>query len=473
MSLIPVIGLEIHAELLTETKIFCSCANKFGEKPNTLVCPVCSGMPGTLPTLNKEAFLLAVKAGLVFYCKINNKSSFDRKNYFYPDLPKGYQITQYYHPLCENGFIALNNKKFNIERIHLEEDAGKLIHKNNSTIIDLNRCGVPLIEIVTKPDFRSAEEVCLFIREISARLKYAEICDARLEEGSLRVDVNISVRDENSSVLGTRAEIKNLNSLKSVTKAIEYEFNRQCSLISKGEKILPETRRYNENTGKTTAMRIKEKPSDYRYFPEPDLPKIYISEQKINEIKTALPEMPQVRISRYISEYGISECDAVLLTNDRAVSDFFEACLLIYMSPKTTAKIILGDIFRNMNEQKLKKIPLLPKNVAECAKLLDDKQITGNALSEIVKIMFEKEEAPYKIAVKNNFLIKENKAEIERIVIEVLSSNKKAVDEYNGGKKKAFAFLMGQAMRNCEKGTNPKTVTEILENILPTFSRNG
>ncbi len=473
MSLIPVIGLEIHAELLTKTKIFCSCANKFGEKSNTLVCPICSGMPGTLPMLNKEAFLLAVKAGLVLDCKINSKSSFDRKNYFYPDLPKGYQITQYYHPLCENGYIDINNKRFNIERIHIEEDAGKLIHEKRSTLIDLNRCGVPLIEIVTKPDFNSAEEVCLFIREISSRLKYADVCDARLEEGSLRVDVNISAKDENSSILGTRTEIKNLNSLKSVAKAIEYEFNRQCLILSKGEEIICETRRYNENSAKTESMRIKEKPSDYRYFPEPDIPAICISDDEINNAKKLLPKMPKERIEEYKELYGISEQDAVLLTNDKAISDFFEAVISEYRSPKTITKIILGYIFRNMNELKLKKIPLLPKNVANCAKLLDDKKITGNALSEIVALMFKNNDPPIEIAKKNNFLIKDNKEEIEKIVSEVLSKNRKAVNEYNSGKKKAFAFLMGQVIRNCEKGTNPKSVTKILENNLSTFSDNS
>ena len=474
MNCIPVIGLEIHAELLTKTKIFCSCKNEFGKETNTLVCPICSGMPGSLPVLNKKAVELAIKSGLVLDCKINNNSSFDRKNYFYPDLPKGYQITQFYHPICENGYVMINDKKIEIERIHLEEDAGKLIHCDDSSLIDYNRCGVPLIEIVTKPDFRSSTDVCDFIREISLRLKYADICDAKLEQGSLRVDINISVMEENSSIFGTRAEIKNLNSIKAIAQAIEYEIKRQSDLILNGEKVKLETRRFDENSEKTISMRTKESVSDYRYFPEPDLPSLHVTDEEISYLKKQLPEMPQQRLSRYINVYNLSYDEAQLIINRKTISDFYDTAVLLYPSYKTIANIILIEINRNLNQKDItfENIPFKPDAVSEIAKLYDDKKISKNALCEIIKLMFENDKKPYDIAVSNNLLMQDNTEDIDSSVKKIISENKQAVNEYNNGNNKAFTFLMGQVMRKAGKGTNPNTVTKLLKQNLSTFLSN-
>ena len=468
MNFIPVIGLEIHAELLTKTKIFCSCENKFGEEPNTLVCPVCTGMPGTLPVLNKNAVELAIKAGLILDCKINNYSSFDRKNYFYPDLPKSYQITQFYHPLCGNGHIEINDKKIVIERIHLEEDAGKLLHDKDISIIDYNRCGVPLIEIVTAPDFRSADEVCDFVREISLRLKYADICDSKLEQGSLRVDLNISVMEENQNSFGTRAEIKNLNSLKSIKQAIEYETERQSSLVQNSQKVLLETRRFDEKTGTTISMRPKETKGDYRYLPEPDLPQLFITDIEIEKIKNKIPTMPHDRLSKYINVYNLTPYEANLIIEDKEVSDFFDSSVSYYTSYKTICNIILNEVNRYLNKNNLKfsEINITPLDIAEAAELYDDKSITKGALSKIVDIMIKTGDNPKTIAKSLNLLLDNNSIDIENVVKTVVIENSQASEEYSKGNKKAFTYLMGQVMRKLGNGANPETVIKVLEKQL-------
>lgn len=468
MKFIPVIGLEIHAELLTKTKIFCSCENKFGEKPNTLVCPICTGMPGTLPVLNRKAVELAVKTGLILDCKINNYSSFDRKNYFYPDLPKAYQITQFYHPLCENGHIKINDKKFVIERIHLEEDAGKLLHDKDISIIDYNRCGVPLIEIVTAPDFRSADEVCNFVREISLRLKYADVCDAKLEQGSLRVDLNISVMKEAQNVFGTRAEIKNLNSLKSIKQAIDYEIERQTSLIQNSQEVLLETRRFDEKTGKTVSMRAKETKGDYRYLHEPDLPALFVSDIEIEKIKKEIPTMPNDRLAKYINVYKLTPREANLIIEDKTVSDFYDSAVSYYSSYKTICNIILNEINRCINKNNLKfsEINITPLDIAETAKLYDEKMISKSALSTIIDTMIKTGDNPKIIAKSVNLFLNNNSTDIESIVKTVLSYNSQAVIEYSQGNKKAFTYLMGQVMRTLGKGANYEIVIKVLENQL-------
>ncbi len=474
MKLVPVIGLEIHAELLTKTKIFCSCENKFGVEPNTLVCPICSGMPGTLPSLNKSAVELAVKAGIVLGCKISNKSSFDRKNYFYPDLPKAYQITQFYNPICYDGLVKINDKNIRIERIHLEEDAGKLIHRDKYSIIDFNRCGVPLIEIVTMPDFHSADEVCDFVKLISSRMKYAGLCDAKLEQGSLRVDVNISLKEKISLGFGKRAEIKNLNSLKSIKQAIEYEITRQTKLIENGEEILVETRRFDEKTGTTVFMRTKETKGDYRYFPEPDLPQIFISNGEIERLKQELPIMPDERLSTYINVYKLPKQDAELLTEDKFISDFYDSCVAIYPAYKTISNILLNEVKKILNKRatNFSSVIFSPNDIIEISKLYDEKKITKNSLSYILEIMTETNEPPTKIAETHNLLIEDNQDELNDIISKVLDENRKAINEYLEGNKKVFAFLMGQIMRSSNKGTNPNTVSEILNKELLTFLEN-
>lgn len=470
MKFTCVIGLEIHAELLTKTKIFCSCENKFGEKPNMLVCPVCSGMPGTLPDINKKAVELAVKAGLIFDCKINNYSSFDRKNYFYPDLPKAYQITQFYHPICENGYVEIENKKIRIERIHLEEDAGKLIHdeKQNISVIDYNRCGIPLIEIVTAPDFNSADEVEDFVREISLRLKYADICNSKFEQGSLRVDVNISVMEDGSKSLGTRAEIKNLNSIKSIKQAISYEFDRQTNLIINGKSVKCETRNFDEKSGKTYPMRKKERVGDYRYFPEPDLPNIYISDDEINKIKNYLPQMPCDRFIKYTNMYMLTAEDAKLLIEKKSISDFYDKAIEIYKSYKTIKNILLIEINRNLNDLQMsfEDIHFSPKDIAQLAKLYDENKITKQALSKIVMLMFNDSSSPIDIAQKHNLIMKDNKDVVNDIIKTVINNNTDAIIEFQNGNQKVFTYLMGKVMRIAGKSTNPNMVSELLGTYL-------
>jgi len=470
MKYTPVIGLEIHAELLTNTKIFCSCKNEFGKVPNTRICPVCSGMPGALPTLNKNAVILGIKAGLALNCKINTYSAFDRKNYFYPDLPKGYQITQFYHPLCSNGKICIDNKIFNIEQIHLEEDAGKLIHDENisKTAIDYNRCGIPLIEIVTKPDFNSADEVCSFVEDICQRLKYQNICDARLEQGSLRVDVNISLKEKNSKVLGTRAEIKNLNSLKSIKKAIEFETNRQSKLLDKGEKVIQETRRFDECSATTKSLREKEGFSDYRYFPEPDLPAIYVTEDEISNIKFKMCQMPEKRLNRYINEYGLSFDDAKLITHEREYSDFYDEVITHCNEYKAAASLMLGELNKHLNlsGKKISDLMFTPKMFAELLVMTVDKKVNISAAKEILAIMFKTGENALNIATKNNLLSDFSDEKIIICAKKVLSENQENIKKYKSGKTQLFGFFVGEIFRLTNKKADPVKIRNILEKIL-------
>lgn len=470
MKYTSVMGLEIHAELLCESKVFCSCRNEFGGEPNTRVCPVCSGMPGALPVLNKNAVTLAVKAGLCLGCKINSISAFDRKNYFYPDLPKAYQITQQEKPICSNGIVVIGSKEIRINRIHIEEDAGKLIHDENNkvTLVDFNRCGVPLIEIVTEADFTTADEVCRFIEEVCLRLKYADVCNARLEEGSLRVDVNISVMPEGSDKFGTRAEIKNLNSLKSVSKAIAYETQRQIELIESGQTVIQETRRFDEKSEKTFAMRSKEDSRDYRYFPEPDLPQIHISSEDIEEIRKTLPQMPAQRLSRYVNDFGLSAEDSALIIKNKEFSDFYDKATEHFSDYKGIANMMLGELNRHLNNSgiTLSQLKFTPKMLADLVKMSSEKRITKNAAKDIFAIMFETGEKPEETAVKNNLLTEDKTDEIIKAVKQVLNENTENVKCYKEGKTQLFGYFMGQAVRIIGKSVNPVTVKEILQKIL-------
>ena len=468
MSYVTVMGLEIHAELLTNSKAYCSCENSFAGKKNERICPVCAGFPGTLPAINKKAVELAVMSGLCFDCKINNYSAFDRKNYFYPDLPKAYQITQFYHPICLDGIIRINEKSFGIERIHIEEDAGKLIHSDTNTLIDYNRCGVPLIEIVTHPDFRNANEVCQFIEEIALRLKYAGVCDAKLEEGSLRVDVNISVMKESDTKFGTRAEIKNLNSLKSVRRAIEYEATRQSMLLDEGKNVILETRRFDESSGKTISLRPKEKAEDYRYFPEPDLPPIFISDDDIKGIKGSMPEMPHVKFDRYTRKYKLTDTDAGLIIYDKSFAEFYDKAVSILPEYKEISKLMLGEVNRNLNNtsQKIDDVYFSPCDIAKIVKMSIDNTITANGAKELVRIMFREKGSPEELARKYNLLTTDNTEELKKICSEVLSENSQQVTAYKNGNDKLFAFFIGQCVRRAGKCANPKLIKEILETLL-------
>lgn len=463
----PVIGLEIHAELLTDSKVFCTCQNEFGGSENTRVCPRCSGLPGTLPLLNMGAVKLAAKAGFATDCTINNYSAFDRKNYFYPDLPKAYQITQFEYPICTNGHITVKGgKDIRINRIHIEEDAGKLIHDDYEgvSMADYNRCGVPLIEIVTEPDFRSTEEVQDFVEQIALRLKYAGVCDARMEQGSLRVDVNISIMPVGSSEFGTRAELKNLNSLKAIAGAIEYEINRQAEILDNGGKVVQETRRYNDNHGDTKALRSKEEAHDYRYFPEPDIPPVLLSDEDIEEIKKSMPEMPQERFKRYTEQYKLPPNDANLIILSKEFSDFYDAAVQINSDYKQISNFMLVELNRNLNESEktISDVTFSPADLAELVKMSTDGIVSKNAAKDILKIMFDNGGKPKDIAEKHGFIMNNDSSALEDIINKVISENADSVESYRNGNVKIFGFLMGQVVRLAGKGANPKLAKDLL-----------
>lgn len=463
----PVVGLEIHCELLTNSKVFCTCQNSFGGGENTRVCPRCSGLPGTLPLLNRGAVRLAAKAGFALGCKVNGYSAFDRKNYFYPDLPKAYQITQFDSPICTDGSVTVvGGKDIRINRIHIEEDAGKLVHDDYEgvSMADYNRCGVPLIEIVTEPDFRTVEEVQDFVEQVSLRLKYAGVCDARMEQGSMRVDVNISIMPEGAAEFGTRAELKNLNSLKAIGRAIEYEIQRQSEILDNGGTVVQETRRYNDNHGDTKALRSKEEAHDYRYFPEPDIPPIQLTDEEINEIHADMPEMPQVRLKRYTEQYGLPEEDARLIVADKAFSDFYDEAVRINPDYKQISNLMLVELNRNLNESEagMDEIKFSPADLAKTVKMVSDGVISKNAAKDIVAIMFNEGGEPEKIAQEHGFIMSSDTSEIEAVLDKVLSENAEHVASYKNGNEKIFGFLMGQVIRALGNGANPKIAKDLL-----------
>ncbi len=465
MSYISVIGLEIHAELLTKSKLFCSCENAFGGEENTRVCPVCTGQPGSLPVLNQEAVKLAVMTGLSINSKIHTFSAFDRKNYFYPDLPKAYQITQNYHPICTGGNIG----KIRIDNIHIEEDAGKLIHRDDLSVIDFNRCGVPLIEIVTEPDFRNSDEVCLFLEDLAKRLKFLGVCDAKMEQGSLRVDVNISLMKENDTEFGTRSELKNINSFRSIRRAIDFEVKRQAEILENGGKVLRETRRFDEQAGKTYLMRKKEDMTDYRYFPEPDIPPVIIDEKALNEIKEQMMELPNERFLRYTKELALSDYDAQLLTADKAFSDFFESCLKHINEPLKISRFMTGELNHRLNKDSLEisDMKFSAKDFSDLIKLEIDGKINKAEQKEILRIMFEKTASPESILKEIKKEVSEEK--INEKIISLINDNPKLIAEYNEGKTKCVDFFIGQVIRTFGKSVNPNLCRElIIRNLTKT-----
>lgn len=477
MAYIPVIGLEIHAELLTKSKVFCTCSAEFGGDPNTRCCPVCTGMPGTLPVINQKAVEYAVKAGFALNCEINRFSMFDRKNYFYPDLPKAYQISQLPLPLCINGSVDIEADKgphtVRINRIHLEEDAGKLIHDtyNNVSLGDYNRCGIPLIEIVTEPDIRSAEEARAFVEKISLLLQYAGVCDCKMEQGSLRCDVNISIMPEGAKELGTRAEIKNLNSLKSIVRATEYEIKRQSKLLDAGQKVIQETRRFNDNHGETKSMRSKEDAHDYRYFPEPDILQVNFSEEDLAEIRGMLPEMPESRYRRYVEEYGLSAADAKILVDQKLVSDFFDSAVSVYKNPKSVCNFLLTELLRrvNLGEVSMEELPYSPEDFARLVELADADRLSKNDAKTVLRKMGEQGGRPEEIARENGMLIDagmQDTGKAEEVAAAVIGANPDAVAQYRSGDQKVFGFLMGQCTRELKGVCTPKVIKQILENKL-------
>lgn len=468
MKYVACIGLEIHAELKTDTKLFCGCENSFGGEPNTRICAVCSGFPGAIGVLNKNALFLAVSSGLALDCRINNYSAFDRKNYFYPDLPKGYQITQQRYPICQDGFVQINDRKIRINNIHLEEDAGKLIHGKDITLIDFNRCGVPLIEIVTEPDITSADEAVSFVEEICLRLKYAGVCDGKMEQGSLRVDVNVSVAPENSEVPGTRCEIKNLSSFKSVKKAIEYEITRQTEVLFSGDKIVFETRRFDENSGRTYSMRVKEDIVDYRYFPEPDITPVYVTDEEIEMLRDALPERPDKRFKRYVNEYKLTSEEAGIIVSNPELSEYYDSLCSGCNSFKKLANLLLVGLGRLFNERggNVKELPFEPEDIMCIANMWQDGKINSSCAMELLEMLYSGNKNPYKLAVDNNMIITYDADKAEEEIIKILSLNQEAVCDYKSGNKRAFGFLMGQAVKALGKSTDTAALKELLEKKL-------
>ena len=462
-----VIGLEVHCELATKTKIFCGCTTEFGGEPNTHVCPVCAGMPGTLPVLNKQVVAYALSAGVALNCDITQYCKFDRKNYFYPDLPKAYQITQFDHPICTGGYITVTGgKDIRINHIHIEEDAGKLVHDDYEGIsmADYNRCGVPLIEIVTEPDFRSIEEVQDFVEKLALRLKYAGVCDAKMEQGSMRVDVNISIMPVGSTEFGTRAELKNLNSLKAIGRAIEYEINRQAEILDNGGTVIQETRRYNDNHGDTKALRSKEDAQDYRYFPEPDIPPVFLSDEEIEDIRKSMPEMPQDRFVRYTEKYGLPTDDANLIISSKEFSDFYDESVKINPDYKQISNLMLVELNRNLNdsEKTISDVTFSPADLAELVKMSTNGVVSKNAAKDILKIMFNNGGKPIDIAKENGFIMDNDTSGLEEIIDKIIAENADSVESYKNGNQKIFGFLMGQVVRTAGKGANPKLAKDLL-----------
>ena len=459
-----VIGLEVHAELSTKTKIFCSCSAEFGGAPNTHTCPICMAMPGTLPVLNEKVVEYAVKAGLATNCEISRDSKNDRKNYFYPDLPKSYQISQFDKPLCLDGYVEIEDengekKKIRLERIHIEEDAGKLNHSEfgGGSLVDLNRAGVPLIEMVSRPDLRSSFEVEQYLRKIKSILEYIEVSDCKMQEGSLRADVNVSVRKKGEEKFGTRTEMKNMNSFRSIVRAIDYESKRQMDVLDEGGEIVQTTLRWDDVSGKTFPMRDKEDAQDYRYFPDPDLVAIRLSEEYIQNIKDNLPELPESRRIRYIEEFGLTEKDAKLITASKHLSDLFEGAEKICGNAKACANWILSDISRILNEKEMEpdEIPFTEIELAKTIELIDKGTISSAIAKKVVTELFENPEDPQKIIEKNGWIQISDEGAIKEVVLKILEANPQSVADYKGGKEKALGFLVGQAMKETKGKANP------------------
>lgn len=446
-----VAGFETHIELATNTKIFCSCTTEFGGEPNTHCCPVCIGLPGTLPKLNRQVVNYAVKAGLATHCEIAEVAKMDRKNYCYPDLPKAYQISQYDMPLCLNGYVELSNgRKIRLERIHIEEDAGKLIHSHGDTYVDYNRGGVPLIEIVSKPDIRSVDEAKEYVEKLQQVMRYIGISDCKMQEGSMRCDVNISVREAGSEELGTRTEIKNMNSITNIAKAMEYEFERQCDVLESGEKVIQETLRYDDATNSTYPMRSKEDAHDYRYFRDPDLVTINVSREQVEEIKKSLPELPADKCKRYVEELEIPEKDAQLLTKYRNISEYFDEAIKGVKSPKTVSNFIIGQIFSRLETEADKEefnIKTTPKQLNDLVKLLDEGKIRNNlAKSTLEKMLDEGKNATDYISESDMGGLDENA--LNDLCKQAVEANPKAVEDYKNGKEKAIKAMVGFVMKN-------------------------
>jgi len=474
MEFEPVIGLEVHAQLRTDSKIFCSCSTQFGAGPNTHTCPVCLGMPGVLPVLNRKVVEYTIKMALATNCRINRENSFARKNYFYPDLPKGYQISQYAYPLAEAGGIEVEGegekKRIGITRIHMEEDAGKLIHDEHfpSSYVDLNRTGVPLIEIVSEPDIRSAEEAAAYLRRIHEILVYLEICDGNMEEGSFRCDANVSLRPRGQEEFGTRAELKNMNSFRNVQRALEYEIKRQQYVLEAGSEVIQETRLWDDAQGVTISMRSKEEAHDYRYFPDPDLVTIAISDTWIEEIRRTMPELPLEKRERFLRDYQIPPYDAGVLTTSRDLADYYEEVVRLCGQPKVASNWVMGDILRFLKEDKrdIRDCPIPAAALAEMIRLIEDGAISGKMAKEVSEEMYRTGKPPQTVIAEKGLVQITDEGALATVIEQIMAANPTQLAQYRGGKDKLFGFFVGQVMKATQGKANPQLINDLLKKML-------
>ncbi|MBI5598876.1 MAG: Asp-tRNA(Asn)/Glu-tRNA(Gln) amidotransferase subunit GatB [Deltaproteobacteria bacterium] len=472
-----VIGLEVHAQLLTDSKLFCGCRTRFGAGPNTQVCPVCLGMPGVLPVLNAKAMDYALKMALAVNCAVNKKSVFARKNYFYPDLPKGYQISQYSEPLAEKGFIDIENlgsaRRIGITRIHMEEDAGKLLHgegpdEEGASLVDLNRTGVPLIEIVSEPDIRTPDEAVSYLKAIRDILVYLEICDGNMQEGSLRCDANVSIRPAGEKKLGTKIELKNMNSFKFLKDAVVYEIDRQTEAVESGERVIQETRLFDPSAGVTRSMRTKEEAHDYRYFPEPDLLPLIVGEDDIEKARSSMPELPAGKKARFIKEYSIPAYDAGVLTAHRRLADFYESSVRLFGEPKTVSNWVMGELLRLLNEHSkdITDSPVTPEKLAALLKLVKNGDISGKAAKEVFEEMFTTGRDAASIVNEKGMTQISDEGELARAVDEAIGRNPDSVEKYRAGKTKLLGFFVGEVLKATKGRANPGLVAELVKKKL-------
>ena len=470
-----VIGLEVHVELATKTKIFCSCSTEFGGEPNSHTCPVCTGMPGSLPVLNKQVVEYAIAVGLATNCKITQNCKFDRKNYFYPDNPQNYQISQLYLPICRDGWIEVETedggkKKVGIHEIHMEEDAGKLIHDEwgENSLVDFNRSGVPLIEIVSEPDMRSADEVIAYLEKLRLMIQYLGASDCKLQEGSMRADVNLSVREAGTEEFGTRTEMKNLNSFKAIRRAIEGERERQIDLIEAGEKVVQETRRWDDAKEYSYAMRSKEDAQDYRYFPEPDLVPVIISDEWLQEIKSRQPELRTEKLERYKKEFQIPEYDANIITSNKRLADIFEETTAICKNPKKVSNWLMVETMRLLKEHEMEpeQITFSPENLAKLIQLTDDRAINSSVAKEVFEKIFAEDIDPEAYVEENGLKTVSDDGALRSTIEKVIADNPQSVEDYHNGKKKAIGFLVGQTMKAMQGKADPAMVNQILAELL-------
>ena len=469
-----VIGLEVHVELATKTKIFCGCSTEFGAKPNTHTCPVCTGMPGSLPVLNKKVVEYAMSVGLAANCGINQFCKFDRKNYFYPDNPQNYQISQLYLPICHDGYIPIDTpageKKIRIHEIHMEEDAGKLIHDEweDCSLVDYNRSGVPLIEIVSEPDMRSADEVIAYLERLRLLVQYLGASDCKLQEGSMRADVNLSVREVGSETFGTRTEMKNLNSFKAIARAIDGERARQIELLEEGRKVIQETRRWDDNKEYSYAMRSKEDAQDYRYFPDPDLVPVYISDEWLESIRSKQPEFRTEKMKRYKEEYDIPEYDIDIITGSKHLADIFEASVALGSQPKKVSNWLMVETMRLLKEKEMEPedIRFSPEHLSRLIALVDGKVINSSVAKEVFQVMFEEDVDPEQYVEEKGLKTVNDEGALRKVVEEVIAANPQSVEDYHNGKEKAIGFLVGQTMKAMKGKADPASVNQMLKELL-------